>query len=65
MELKNLYMKIMNNKYLYDEDENYRPISILTSFSKVFEKNIFDQMREFFENKVSKFLCGFRKGFST
>ena len=45
--------------------ENYRPISILPTFSKVFERIIFDQINEFFQGKFSKLLCGFRKGFST
>ena len=45
--------------------ENYRPISILPTFSKIFEKILFDQINAFFQNKFSKFLCGFRKGFST
>ena len=45
--------------------ENYRPISILPTFSKIFEKIIFDQINPFFQDKFSKFLCGFRKGFST
>ena len=45
--------------------KNYRPISILPTFSKVFEKIIFDQINSFFQDKFSNFLCGFRKGFST
>ena len=45
--------------------ENYRPISILPTFSKVFERIIFDQINEFFEEIFSKYLCGFRKGYST
>ena len=48
----------------YDK-ENYRPISILPTVSKVFERVIFDQINKFMENKFSNLLCGFRKGFST
>ena len=44
---------------------NYRPISILPTFSKIFERIIFDQINNFFQDKFSNFLCGFRKGFST
>ena len=44
---------------------NYRPISILPTISKIFEKILFDQINNFFQDKFSKFLCGFRKGFST
>ena len=45
--------------------ENYRPISILPTVSKVFERVIFDQINKFMEDKFSSLLCGFRKGFST
>ena len=45
--------------------ENYRPISILPSISKVYEKVLKKQLEEFFENKLSPILCGFRKGHST
>ena len=44
---------------------NYRPISILPTSSKVFEKVLFEQMSKFFEKIFSKLLCGFRKGHST
>ena len=44
---------------------NYRPVSILPNLSKIFEKHIFKQMSHFFENRLSKYQCGFRKGFST
>ena len=44
---------------------NYRPISILPALSKVYEKLVFNQLSSFFEKKLSKFLCGFRKKYST
>jgi hypothetical protein len=45
---------------------NYRPISILPSVSKVFEKILHSQLSSFSEKSIfSKFLCGFRKGHST
>ena len=44
--------------------ENYRPISILPNISKVYERCLYDQMTEFFDNIFSKYLCGFRKGYS-
>ena len=43
---------------------NYRPISILPTSAKVFEKVLFEQISTFFENIFSKILCGFRKGLS-
>ena len=47
------------------EKENYRPISLLPPLSKVFEKLIEKQLNSFMENRLSKYLCGFRKGHST
>ena len=44
------------------DKKNYRPISILPSISKIFERLIFMQMTDFVENKISEYLCGFRKG---
>ena len=44
---------------------NYRPISILPTLSKIYEKVLFSQIYEYFNNILSKFLCGFRKGHST
>ena len=45
--------------------KNYRPISILPTVSKVFEKIIAEQLNPFFEDRFSTLLCGFRKGHST
>ena len=44
---------------------NYRPVSILPNLSKIFEKYMFEQMSQFFENIFSKYQCAFRKGSST
>ena len=44
--------------------ENYRPISILSSFSKIFESIMQDDISQFMANKLSPYLCGFRKGYS-
>ena len=40
---------------------NYRPVSILTSLSKVFEKVIYDQTWNAFHNVLSSNLSGFTK----
>ena len=45
--------------------KNYRPISVLSSFSKVFERLLKKQMVPFMESKLSDILCGFREGHST
>ena len=44
---------------------DYRPISILPTISKIFEKAISNQLSAFFKSKFSNILCGFRKGHST
>ena len=44
---------------------NYRPISLLPALSKIFERIIHEQLTEYFNDKLSPLLCGFRKGFST
>ena len=47
-----------------NQKNNYRPISILPIISKVFEKLICRQRSNHFDNILSKFRCGFRKGCS-
>ena len=46
---------------------NYRPISTLSSFSKVFEKLTYNQLYNFLEKYsiLYKYQFGFRKGYST
>ena len=45
--------------------ENYRPVSIIPIFSKVYERCMYDQMYEYFNKILSKQQGGFRQGFST
>ena len=47
-----------------NQKDNYRPISILPIISKIFEKLICRQLSNHFDNILSKFQCGFRKGYS-
>ena len=44
--------------------ENYRPISILPSISKIFERLMFQQITSYVSNLLSPYLCGFRKGYN-
>ena len=44
---------------------NYRPVSIFPAFTKIFERLLSRQLLEFFDNILSKFQCGFRKGYGT
>ena len=43
---------------------NYRPISILSNLSKVFERLLYKQISKYFERFLSKYQCGFRKNHS-
>ena len=45
--------------------KNYRPISLLSNVSKIFERILFNQISEFIEPFLSKLLTGFRKNHST
>ena len=46
------------------DKSNYRPVSVLPGLSKIFEKLLFTQINNFMDNKLSRQLCGFRKGLS-
>ena len=43
----------------------YRPISNLSSMSKLYERIIERQISSFIENNLYVYMCGYRKGFST
>ena len=45
-------------------ENNYRLVSILSDISRRYERLMFKQIPEYFEPILSKFQCGFRKGFS-
>ena len=47
------------------DKNNYRPISILPTVSKLFERIIQNQIVFFIVNTLNHHLCGYRKGFST
>ena len=42
---------------------NYRPVSVLPNLLKIFEKYMFEQMSQFFENIFSKLLMPVSEGF--
>ena len=45
------------------DKENYRPVSALQHVSKVFERIIYHQIRDYMRDKLSKQLTGFRKSY--
>ena len=62
--LKLVNITPVHKKCSKSSKDNYRPVSILSNISKVYEKFMFKQMSEYFESFLSKYQCGFRKGFS-
>ena len=44
---------------------DYRPVSTLSSFSKIFEKLIYLQLNNYMQNKFSVYLTGFWKNHGT
>ena len=60
---------LVENKVIVSDDKqvserNYRPVSILSALSKIFERLMSYQINDYMNNKLSIFLCGFRKGMS-
>ena len=52
-------------KGVHSKKTNYQPVSLLPNISKIFERCMHRQISEYFETVLSKFQCGFRKGYST
>ena len=63
-ELKQADIKPTHKKNSRTDKANYKPISILPSISKIYEKCIYKQLSSFLERFFSKYQCGFRKGYS-
>ena len=43
------------------DESNYRPISILSNIPKMYERNTQEQLRDYFNDLLSKYYCGFRQ----
>ena len=62
--LKNAIIIPVHKKGAKSLKDNYRPVSILSNLSKIYERLLFKQIQEYFEPILSKFQCTFRKGYS-
>ena len=47
------------------DKSNYRPASLLSNISKVYERYIQEQLNEYFSDILSKYQCGFRQSYGT
>ena len=64
-ELKNADVILDFKKKDRNSDENYRPVTILSNWSKIYERCFYNQIYKYFNHILSKWQCGFCKGFST
>ena len=62
--LKNADVTPVFKKGAKSKVDNYRPVSILPNISKLFERPLFNQMSLYFDQILSDYQCGFRKGFN-
>ena len=44
--------------------DNYRPVGILRNISKIYERCFYDQIQVFFDSILSKYQCGFPRGYN-
>ena len=61
--MKNAIIAPVHKKGAKSSKDNYRPVSILSNLSKIYEKLLFKQISGYFEPILSKFQCSFRKGY--
>ena len=48
-----------------DQIKNYRPVSLLNGFSKIYERFLHDSLSKFTDNIFSKFISAYRKSYSS
>ena len=63
-------VKIANVRMIYkidkkEETKNYRTVSVLSSFSKIYEKFLQESISPFVDKFLSKFISAYRKTYST
>ena len=63
--LKNADVTPVFKKYNPLLAKNYRPVSVLRTVLKIFERLLQKQIIDYINQYLSPLLCGYRKGFST
>ena len=58
-ELKHADIVQIHKKKAKSDKINYRPVSILSNYSKVYEKLLYNQLDQYFENILFPSQCGF------
>lgn len=63
-------LKLCLVRLVYKKDDsnkikNYRPVSLLNGFSKVYERFLYDSLSISIDKKLSKFLSTYRKSYSS
>ena len=64
-ELKKADVSPILKEFDSTSSSNLRPISVLPSTSKIYERILKEQMSRYFKDKLRDILCGFREGYST
>ena len=64
-DLKHADITPVHEKKDKSDKTNYSPVSILTNISKIYEKLIYNQLYDYFDDTLSPSQYGFHKGYST
>ena len=59
------YVRPIFKKNGREKNENYRPVSILNCFSKVYENFLLEKFKPFINSFLSEYLAAYRKNYST
>ena len=62
-QLKYADVKPIFKKDSRNDKRNYRPVSILSNISKIYEQLLYKQLETYFESILSRYQCEFIKGF--
>ena len=64
-EAKTVLVRPLFKKDDRDKIKNYRPVSILNGFSKIYERFLLNSLSEYVENTLSEFIAAYRKTYSS